>query len=93
MCGLTMLVAASVNAAETFVVDDIRVEGLDRISPGAIFNYLPISVGDSVDEKRSRDGVRALFKTGLFKDVRLERDGDVLVVIVQERETISDITF
>ncbi|MBX9609262.1 MAG: outer membrane protein assembly factor BamA [Gammaproteobacteria bacterium] len=93
MCGLTMLVAASAHAAETFVVDDIRVEGLDRISPGAIFNYLPISVGDSVDEKRSRDGVRALFKTGLFKDVRLERDGDVLVVIVQERETISDITF
>ncbi|MGE0860301.1 MAG: outer membrane protein assembly factor BamA [Gammaproteobacteria bacterium] len=93
MCGLTMLIAAGAHAADAFVVDDIRVEGLDRISPGAIFNYLPISVGDSVDDKRSRDAVRALFKTGLFKDVRLERDGDVLVVIVQERETISDITF
>ena len=91
--GLTMLFAAGTWAADSFVVDDIRVEGLDRISPGAIFNYLPISVGDSVDEKRSRDAVRALFKTGLFKDVRLERDGDVLVVILQERETISDITF
>ncbi len=93
MCGLTMLCAVGASAADSFVVDDIRVEGLDRISPGAIFNYLPISVGDSVDDARSRDAVRALFKTGLFKDVRLERDGDVLVVIVQERETISDITF
>ena len=93
MCGLTMLCAVGTSAADSFVVDDIRVEGLDRISPGAIFNYLPISVGDPVDDKRSRDAVRALFKTGLFKDVRLERDGDVLVVIVQERETISDITF
>jgi len=80
-------------AAESFIVDDIRVEGLDRISPGAVFNYLPISVGDSVDEKRTGDAVRALFKTGLFKDVRLERDGDVLVVVVRERETIADITF
>ncbi len=88
-----LLSATTAFAAETFVVDDIRVEGLERISPGAVFNYLPISVGDAVDDKRSRDAVRALFKTGLFKDVRLERDGDVLVVIVQERETISDITF
>ena len=81
------------HAAESFIVDDIRVEGLERISPGAVFNYLPISVGDSVDDKRYRDAVRALFKTGFFKDVRLERDGDVLVVIVIERETITDITF
>jgi outer membrane protein insertion porin family len=88
-----MIVAGAALAAESFVVDDIRVEGLERISPGAVFNYLPISVGDAVDEARSRDAVRALFKTGFFKDVRLERDGDVLVVIVQERETISDLTF
>jgi outer membrane protein insertion porin family len=88
-----VLFAATVPAAESFIVDDIRVEGLDRISPGAVFNYLPISVGDSVDDTRSRDAVRALFKTGFFKDVRLERDGDVLVVIVSERETIADVTF
>ena len=93
ICTVLLLSAATAFAAETFVVDDIRVEGLDRISPGAVFNYLPVSVGDAIDEKRSRDAVRALFKTGLFKDVRLERDGDVLVVIVQERETISEITF
>ena len=85
--------AAAVFAAEPFIVDDIRVEGLDRISPGTVFNYLPISVGDTVDDNRSRDAVRALFKTGFFKDVGLERDGDVLVVIVSERETITEITF
>lgn len=88
-----VLFAATVAAAESFIVDDIRVEGLERISPGAVFNYLPISVGDTVDDSRSRDAVRALFKTGFFKDVRLERDGDVLVVIVSERETIADVTF
>ena len=77
-----LIFAVVCHAAESFIVDDIRVEGLERISPGAVFNYLPISVGDSVDDKRYRDAVRALFKTGFFKDVRLERDGDVLVVIV-----------
>ncbi|MEQ8496887.1 MAG: outer membrane protein assembly factor BamA, partial [Gammaproteobacteria bacterium] len=85
--------AVGVHAAEPFIVDDIRVEGLERISPGAVFNYLPISVGDTVDDARSRDAVRALFKTGYFKDVRLERDGDVLVVVITERETISELTF
>ena len=90
---LQMLVAGAVHAAEAFIVDDIRVEGLERISPGAVFNYLPISVGDTVDDARTRDAVRALFKTGYFKDVRLERDGEVLVVIVSERETISELTF
>ncbi|MCZ6892708.1 MAG: outer membrane protein assembly factor BamA [Gammaproteobacteria bacterium] len=88
-----LIFAVASHAAESFIVDDIRVEGLERISPGAVFNYLPISVGDSVDDKRYRDAVRALFKTGFFKDVRLEREGDVLVVIVIERETITDITF
>ncbi|MCB1748158.1 MAG: outer membrane protein assembly factor BamA [Gammaproteobacteria bacterium] len=90
---MCMLWGAGVQAADSFIVDDIRVEGLERISPGAVFNYLPISVGDTVDDTRSRDAVRALFKTGFFKDVRLERDGDVLVVVVVERETIADLTF
>jgi len=90
---ILLLSVVTAIAAEPFIVDDIRVQGLERISPGAVFNYLPISVGDAVDDKRSRDAVRTLYKTGLFKDVRLERDGDVLVVIVNERETVSDITF
>lgn len=80
-------------SADEFIVDDIQVEGLTRISPGTVFNYLPITVGDKVDEKRSQEAVRALFKTGFFKDVRLDREGDVLVVRVIERESIADITF
>ena len=90
---LLLTFAAAVFAAESFIVDDIRVEGLDRISPGTVFNYLPISVGDTVDDNRARDAVRALYKTGFFKDVGLERDGDVLVVIVSERATITEIKF
>ncbi len=91
-CILSMLLVKSALADE-FIVDDIQVEGLNRISPGTVFNYLPITVGDRVDEKRSQDAVRALFKTGFFKDVRLDREGDVLVVRVSERESIADITF
>ncbi|MGE3771697.1 MAG: outer membrane protein assembly factor BamA [Gammaproteobacteria bacterium] len=87
--GLLLQVAV----AEDFIVDDIRVNGLRRISPGTVFNYLPITIGDRVDEKRTQEAVRALFKTGFFKDVKLERDGDVLVVQVIERESIADITF
>jgi outer membrane protein insertion porin family len=80
-------------AIESFIVDDIQVSGLDRISPGTVFNYLPITVGDTVDDQKAREAVRTLFKTGLFKDVRLERNGDVLVVIIDERESIADILF
>ena len=88
---LGLLVQAAL--AEDFIVDDIRVNGLRRISPGTVFNYLPITIGDRVDEKRTQEAVRALFKTGFFKDVKLEREGDVLVVDVIERESIADITF
>jgi len=80
-------------AIEPFIVDDIQVQGLNRISPGTVFNYLTVTVGDTVDDQKSRDAVRALFKTGFFRDVRLERSGDILVVIVEERESIADITF
>ncbi len=90
---IILALAVQAAAADEFIVDDIQVEGLSRISPGTVFNYLPITVGDKVDEKRSQEAVRALFKTGFFKDVRLERDGDVLVVHVIERESIADITF
>lgn len=79
--------------ADEFIVDDIRVNGLHRIAPGTVFNYLPVTVGDRVDEKRTQEAVRALFKTGFFKDVKLSRDGDVLVVSLIERESIADITF
>lgn len=79
-------------AVDSFVVQDIRLEGLERISPGTVFNYLPVQVGDSFDESRSAEAIRALFRTGFFKDVKLGRDGDVLVVALTEREALSQIT-
>ena len=80
-------------AADPFIVEDIRLEGLQRITAGTVFNYLPIKVGDTLDEARTAEAVRALFGTGFFRDVRLERDGDTLVVWVLERPSIGSIEF
>ena len=80
-------------AADGFVVEDIRLEGLQRITAGTVFNYLPIQIGDDVDDTRTADAVRALYRTGFFRDVRLERDGDTLVVVVVERPSIGSIEF
>ena len=78
-------------ATDEFVISDIRVEGLERISSGTVFNYLPIQVGDRFNDSRSQEAVRALFKTGFFDDVRLQRDGDVLVFVLTERPTVGSI--
>lgn len=78
-------------AVDVFVVKDIRVVGLQRLTPGTVFNYLPIEVGETFNDQVSIEAVRALFKTGFFDDVRLERDGDVLVVILKERPAIGSI--
>ena len=67
------------------------MEGLERITPGTVFNYLPMRVGDRFDDSRSSEAVRALFKTGFFDDVRLERDGNVLVFLFKERPAIGSI--
>lgn len=91
LAALALAVAAGASAFEPFVVRDIRVEGLRRIAAGTVFNYLPIKVGERVDERRAAQAVRALFKTGFFADVRLARDGDVLVVEVVERPAIAEI--
>lgn len=77
--------------AETFTISDIRVEGLQRISAGTVFNYLPTKVGDEIDSNRTPGLIRALYQTGFFKDVRLERDENVLVVFVSERPAVSKI--
>jgi outer membrane protein insertion porin family len=76
-------------ALDAFVVKDIRVEGLQRIAAGTVFNYLPIKVGDTFTEQGAQDAIKALYKTGFFKDVRLERQGDVLIVSVVERPSIA----
>ncbi len=86
------LTASIAYAFDPFVVEDIRVEGLGRIAAGTVFTYLPIKVGELIDDQRSAEALRALFKTGFFQDVRLQRDGKVLVVEVVERPAISDIT-
>ena len=75
--------------AQEFVVRDIRVEGIQRTEAGTIFSYLPVRVGDRYDPEKGSAAIRALFATGLFKDVRLEADGDVLVVVVDESPAIA----
>lgn len=78
-------------AWESFVVEDIQVRGLERVAEGTVFNYFPIKPGDRVDERVLAEAVRALFKTGFFKDVRLYREGKVLIVEVAERPAIAAI--
>ena len=75
-----------------FTVSDIRIEGLQRISAGTVFTYLPIERGDSIDQSRAAEAIRALYKTGFFEDVRLDRQGDILVVTVVERPAINKLT-
>ncbi len=89
---MVLIMQTSVHAIQEFVIEDIRVEGLQRITPGTVFNYLPVKAGDSFDDSRSSEAIRALFKTGFFSDVRLERDGDVLVFILEERPSIASIS-
>ncbi|WP_189477435.1 outer membrane protein assembly factor BamA [Parahalioglobus pacificus] len=76
---------------QAFVISDIRVEGLQRISAGSVFAALPVGVGDVVNEYALRQAVRSLFVTGNFDDIRIGRDGNVLVVMVTERPSISEI--
>ncbi|MBD9414540.1 outer membrane protein assembly factor BamA [Pseudomonas sp. PDM16] len=87
---LAALMIAEVHA-ESFTVTDIRVNGLQRVSAGSLFGALPLNVGDQVDDRRLVDATRALFKTGFFQDIQLGREGDVLVINVVERPSISTI--
>jgi outer membrane protein insertion porin family len=88
---LMLFLNGQTQAFEPFKVLDIRVEGLQRISAGTVFNYLPIKVGQTIDADDTVFAVKALFKSGFFNDVSLERDGSVLVVHVKERAAISSI--
>ena len=90
---LAALWSQSVLAAfEPFTVEDIRIDGLTRIAPGTVFANLPVERGDRVDRDRAAQAIRALFKTGFFNDVELDREGNILVVRVVERPAISKIT-
>ena len=90
---LSLALAAPAWAFDPFVVRDIRVEGIQRIEAGTVFNYLPIKVGDTVTDQNAAGAIRALFATGFFRDVRLEAQGDVLIVAVEERPAIASIEF
>jgi outer membrane protein insertion porin family len=81
------------HAADSFVVKDIRVEGLQRVEPGTVFSYLSVQVGDTFTEEKGAEAIKALYSTGFFRDVQIQAQGDVLIVIVEERPTISRIEF
>ncbi|TRO11449.1 outer membrane protein assembly factor BamA [Ectopseudomonas mendocina] len=87
---LSALMIAEVHA-ESFTISDIRVNGLQRVSAGSVFGALPLNVGEQVDDRQLVDATRSLFRTGFFQDIQLGRDGDVLVVTVVERPSISGI--
>ena len=88
---IPLLYAASAIAIEPFVVKDIRVEGIQRTEAGTVFSYLPVKVGDMLDDEHAAAAIRALFATGFFKDVRLEMQQGVLIVLVRERPSIASI--
>lgn len=90
--GLILLVHSAL-AVTPFTVRDIRVEGLQRVEPGTVFVSLPVQVGDEYNDEKGTLAIRNLFGLGLFKDVRIEVSGDVLVIVVQERPTVAAIDF
>ena len=89
-----LVVPAVLAQTETgeFTVGDIKIEGLQRISEGTVFNYLPVNIGDRMDQRRVEESLKALYATGFFRDVELRRDGGTLVVAVLERPSIESFT-
>ena len=83
----------SAHAVTPFVLKDIRIEGLQRTDPGTVFAALPFRIGDTYTDDKGSAALRALFATGLFKDVRIEIDGQVAVIVVEERSIIAAVNF
>ena len=90
---ILLSVASIIEAAQSFIVSDIRLEGLEKIPEGTLLNYLPVIQGDPLDDKQVIFAIKELYKTGFFADVQLFKDGEVLVVRVKERPSITDISF
>ncbi|GMR19963.1 MAG: outer membrane protein assembly factor BamA [Gammaproteobacteria bacterium] len=86
------MISTLVYGEQGTLIKDIKVEGLQRIAPGTVFNYLPIKVGDRLTENSAQNGIRTLYKTGFFSDIQLKRDAGVLIVVVRERPSINSIT-
>ena len=88
---LLILLSFNLASFDEFLVSDIRIIGLQRVSTGSIFNIIPISVGDKIDTRKSNDIVRSLFSTEQFDDIEIGKDGNTLVITVIERPSISSI--
>jgi len=88
-----LVAAPAAFAVEPFVIKDIRVEGIQRTDPGTVFAALPFRIGDTYNDDKGSTALRSLFATGLFKDVRIEIEGQVAVVVVEERAIIATVTF
>ncbi|HEX5737296.1 MAG TPA: POTRA domain-containing protein, partial [Hydrogenophaga sp.] len=90
---VSLLSALPAWAVDPFTLRDIRVEGLQRVEPGTVFASLPFRIGDQYNDDKGSTAIRSLFGLGLFSDVRLQINGDVLVVIVEERPSVADVSF
>ncbi len=88
---LSLLISLHINAFDEFLVSDIRIVGLQRVSTGSIFNVIPISVGDRIDQRKSNDIVRSLFATEQFDNIQIGKEGNTLIITVEERPSISAI--
>ena len=90
---IMLFIAFSVHSQESpgFVVGDIRLQGIQRVSAGTVFNILPVSVGETLDMLRTRQVTRSLFASGYFDDIRIARDDDVLIINLVERPAIESI--
>lgn len=91
LVAITALSVAALSKANTFFIEDIRVDGLQRVSARSVFSVLPVNVGDEMDALRTSQSIKMLFRTGKFENVQIGRDGDILVVVVEERPSISTI--
>jgi len=89
----TVFFAPAARAVEPFVIKDIRVEGIQRTDPGTVFGALPFRIGDTYTDEKGATALRALFATGLFKDVRIEIEDQIVVVVVDERAIIATVSF
>ena len=89
---VSLFYAFSSWASDSFIVKDIRVEGIQRTEAGTVFSYLPIKVGDTLDEEKATEAIKALYATGFFKDVKLKSEDGVLIVEVDERPAIAQIS-
>ncbi len=88
---IPLLYATSATAIDPFIIKDIRVEGIQRTEAGTVFSYLPVKVGDTLDDEHAAAAIHALFATGFFKDVRMETEKGVLIVLVSERPSIASV--